>query len=153
MARKLGEYSSDLEITTIMDDFNKPGSLAPIGLYLGGTKYMVIQGESGVVIRGKKIYQSNINLEFFFLLDFVLLSYPQSSSQPQTSWIIAHKKLYLQARSISPKLNTMDTITFMKITVAMEFTKISYLTITEQLLSGYTIKCDLGFLTSRAEPN
>ncbi|KAG5126445.1 hypothetical protein JHK82_027280 [Glycine max] len=30
------------DITAIMDDFNKPGSLAPIGLYLGGTKYMVI---------------------------------------------------------------------------------------------------------------
>ncbi|KAG5012049.1 hypothetical protein JHK86_024310 [Glycine max] len=34
----------------IMDDFNKPGSLAPIGLYLGGTKYMVIQGESDLSI-------------------------------------------------------------------------------------------------------
>ncbi|KAG5133033.1 hypothetical protein JHK82_024221 [Glycine max] len=43
------------EIAAIMDDFNKPGSLAPIGLYLGGTKYMVIQGESGIVIRGKKV--------------------------------------------------------------------------------------------------
>ena len=42
------------EITAIMNDFNEPGSLAPTGLYLGGTKYMVIQGESGVVIRGKK---------------------------------------------------------------------------------------------------
>ncbi|KAJ9688285.1 hypothetical protein PVL29_014137 [Vitis rotundifolia] len=37
-----------------MNDFNEPGSLAPTGLYLGGTKYMVIQGESGAVIRGKK---------------------------------------------------------------------------------------------------
>ncbi|XP_024030866.1 profilin [Morus notabilis] len=42
------------EITGIMNDFNEPGSLAPTGLYLGGTKYMVIQGESGAVIRGKK---------------------------------------------------------------------------------------------------
>uniref|UniRef100_J3KX69 Profilin n=2 Tax=Oryza brachyantha TaxID=4533 RepID=J3KX69_ORYBR len=37
-----------------MKDFNEPGSLAPTGLHLGGTKYMVIQGEPGVVIRGKK---------------------------------------------------------------------------------------------------
>ena len=38
-----------------MNDFNEPGSLAPIGLFIGSTKYMVIQGESGVVIRGKKV--------------------------------------------------------------------------------------------------
>ncbi|KAI3689320.1 hypothetical protein L2E82_47274 [Cichorium intybus] len=31
------------EITAIVNDFNEPGSLAPTGLYLGGTKYMVIQ--------------------------------------------------------------------------------------------------------------
>ncbi|KAF3973074.1 hypothetical protein CMV_003481 [Castanea mollissima] len=42
------------EITGIMNDFAEPGSLAPTGLYLGGTKYMVIQGEPGAVIRGKK---------------------------------------------------------------------------------------------------
>ncbi|XP_064955971.1 profilin-like [Musa acuminata AAA Group] len=42
------------EIAAIMKDFDEPGSLAPTGLYLGGTKYMVIQGESGAVIRGKK---------------------------------------------------------------------------------------------------
>ncbi|GFZ08502.1 Profilin-1 like [Actinidia chinensis var. chinensis] len=42
------------EITAIMNDFSEPGSLAPTGLYLGGTKYMVIQGEAGAVIRGKK---------------------------------------------------------------------------------------------------
>ncbi|KAD2393828.1 hypothetical protein E3N88_40805 [Mikania micrantha] len=42
------------EITAIMNDFNEPGSLAPTGLYLGGIKYMVIQGEAGAVIRGKK---------------------------------------------------------------------------------------------------
>ncbi|RRT42020.1 hypothetical protein B296_00043153 [Ensete ventricosum] len=42
------------EIAAIMDDFEEPGSLAPTGLYLDGTKYMVIQGEPGAVIRGKK---------------------------------------------------------------------------------------------------
>lgn len=43
------------EITGIMNDFNEAGFLAPTGLFLGGTKYMVIQGEPGVVIRGKKV--------------------------------------------------------------------------------------------------
>ncbi|CAO2181210.1 unnamed protein product [Urochloa humidicola] len=38
------------EINGIMNDFNEPGSLAPTGLYLGGSKYMVIQGEPGAVI-------------------------------------------------------------------------------------------------------
>ncbi|XP_077210582.1 profilin-1 [Tasmannia lanceolata] len=42
------------EITAIVNDFNEPGSLAPTGLFLGSTKYMVIQGEAGAVIRGKK---------------------------------------------------------------------------------------------------
>jgi len=43
------------EITDIMKDFDEPGHLAPTGLHLAGTKYMVIQGESGAVIRGKKV--------------------------------------------------------------------------------------------------
>ena len=38
-----------------MKDFEEPGHLAPTGLHLGGTKYMVIQGEAGAVIRGKKV--------------------------------------------------------------------------------------------------
>jgi hypothetical protein len=38
-----------------MKDFDEPGHLAPTGLILGGTKYMVIQGEPGAVIRGKKV--------------------------------------------------------------------------------------------------
>ncbi|KAB2072581.1 hypothetical protein ES319_A07G026200v1 [Gossypium barbadense] len=42
------------EISAIMNDFAEPGSLAPTGLFLGGVKYMVIQGEPGAVIRGKK---------------------------------------------------------------------------------------------------
>ncbi|CAN6179300.1 unnamed protein product, partial [Urochloa humidicola] len=42
------------EIAAIMKDFEEPGTLAPTGLFLGGTKYMVIQGEPGAVIRGKK---------------------------------------------------------------------------------------------------
>ncbi|GMN40028.1 hypothetical protein TIFTF001_009252 [Ficus carica] len=42
------------EIVAINKDFEEPGTLAPTGLFLGGTKYMVIQGEPGAVIRGKK---------------------------------------------------------------------------------------------------
>lgn len=42
------------EISAITKDFDEPGTLAPTGLHLGGTKYMVIQGEPGAVIRGKK---------------------------------------------------------------------------------------------------
>ncbi|MQM11147.1 hypothetical protein Taro_044051 [Colocasia esculenta] len=42
------------EVSGIMNDFNEPGFLAPTGLFLGATKYMVIQGEPGAVIRGKK---------------------------------------------------------------------------------------------------
>ncbi|KAL8223352.1 hypothetical protein R6Q57_018827 [Mikania cordata] len=42
------------EINAIIKEFNEPGTLAPTGLFLAGAKYMVIQGEPGAVIRGKK---------------------------------------------------------------------------------------------------
>ncbi|KAI4377074.1 hypothetical protein MLD38_014761 [Melastoma candidum] len=42
------------EINGILKDFDEPGYLAPTGLFVAGTKYMVIQGEPGAVIRGKK---------------------------------------------------------------------------------------------------
>ncbi|XP_047328159.1 profilin-4 [Impatiens glandulifera] len=42
------------DITGIMKDFDEPGFLAPTGMHLAGAKYMVIQGEAGAVIRGKK---------------------------------------------------------------------------------------------------
>lgn len=52
------------EIAAIVKDFDEPGSLAPTGLFLGGTKYMVIQGEPGAVIRGKKvIYYGSVFLQ------------------------------------------------------------------------------------------
>jgi Profilin len=51
------------EIAAIVKDFDEPGSLAPTGLFLGGAKYMVIQGEPGAVVRGKKvIYYSFLSL-------------------------------------------------------------------------------------------
>lgn len=46
-----------------MNDFAEPGHLAPTGLHLGGTKYMVIQGEAGAVIRGKKVFSMQLNLQ------------------------------------------------------------------------------------------
>ncbi|KAL2609030.1 hypothetical protein R1flu_027603 [Riccia fluitans] len=42
------------EITAFVSAFDDSSSLAQHGLYLGGEKYMVIQGEPGAVIRGKK---------------------------------------------------------------------------------------------------
>ncbi|KAK4343401.1 hypothetical protein RND71_036495 [Anisodus tanguticus] len=48
------EFKQD-EMKAILTDFDEPGHLAPTGLFLGGTKYMVIQGEPGAVIRGKKV--------------------------------------------------------------------------------------------------
>ncbi|KAH6818277.1 profilin 5 [Perilla frutescens var. frutescens] len=42
------------EISGITTDFEQPGHLAPTGLFIDGQKYMVIQGEPGAVIRGKK---------------------------------------------------------------------------------------------------
>lgn len=42
------------EITDIVNAFTDSSTLAQRGLFLGGTKYLVIQGEQGVVIRGKK---------------------------------------------------------------------------------------------------
>ncbi|KAG8088372.1 hypothetical protein GUJ93_ZPchr0010g10696 [Zizania palustris] len=43
------------EMANILKDFDEPGFLAPTGLFLGPSKYMVIQGEPGAVIRGKKV--------------------------------------------------------------------------------------------------
>ncbi|KAJ1393569.1 Profilin [Sesbania bispinosa] len=52
------------EISDIMKDFDEPGHLAPTGLHLGGVKYMVIQGESGAVIRGITIKKTGQALVF-----------------------------------------------------------------------------------------
>jgi hypothetical protein len=49
------------EMANIMKDFDEPGFLAPTGLFLGPTKYMVIQGEPGAVIRGKKVRTIHIH--------------------------------------------------------------------------------------------
>lgn len=59
------------EISAIITDFETPGTLAPTGLYLGGAKYMVIQGEAGAVIRGKKVTQLYSNIFAVSLLVLV----------------------------------------------------------------------------------
>lgn len=45
---------SDAEVAAVMRGFADVGSLAAAGLRLGGVKYMVVAGEPGEVIRGKK---------------------------------------------------------------------------------------------------
>nr|GEV29845.1 putative profilin, Profilin conserved site [Tanacetum cinerariifolium] len=50
---KFPEFKPE-EMKGIINEFNEVGTLAPTGLFLGGAKYMVLQGEAGAVIRGKK---------------------------------------------------------------------------------------------------
>lgn len=45
----------DNEIDNVVKGMVDNGQLAQAGLYLGGLKYMVIQGEAGQVIRGKRV--------------------------------------------------------------------------------------------------
>nr|AFK38637.1 unknown [Lotus japonicus] len=42
------------EIPGIMKDFDEPGHLAPTGLHLGGTKYMVIQESQELLSVGRR---------------------------------------------------------------------------------------------------
>jgi profilin len=49
------------EIANIVGGFEENSTLPQHGLFLGGVKYMVIQGDPGAVIRGKKV---------MYLLDF-----------------------------------------------------------------------------------
>ncbi|XP_024358728.1 profilin-4 [Physcomitrium patens] len=45
---------SSTEVEKLLDGFEDGSLLAENGLFLGSAKYMVLQGEAGVVIRGKK---------------------------------------------------------------------------------------------------
>ncbi|KAK9812885.1 hypothetical protein WJX72_005251 [[Myrmecia] bisecta] len=45
---------TEKEVADIVKGFTDTGSLAQSGLYVGGTKYLVVTGEEGTVIRGKK---------------------------------------------------------------------------------------------------
>jgi profilin len=42
------------EIEKLLNGFEDISTLAQNGLFLGGAKYMVLQGDPGIVIRGKK---------------------------------------------------------------------------------------------------
>lgn len=46
---------SSTEVEKLLDGFEDGSLLAENGLFLGSAKYMVLQGEAGVVIRGKKV--------------------------------------------------------------------------------------------------
>ncbi|AQL00684.1 Profilin-1 [Zea mays] len=71
------------EMTNIMKDFDEPGFLAPTGLFLGPTKYMVIQGEPGAVIRGKKVLSKAC--EWIHLTSLARLSMVRASSSNDTN--------------------------------------------------------------------
>lgn len=43
------------EMKGIIKEFDETGHLAPTGMFIAGAKYMVLQGEAGAVIRGKKV--------------------------------------------------------------------------------------------------
>jgi profilin len=45
---------SPVEVEKLLDGFEENSSLPSNGLFLGGAKYMVLQGDPGIVIRGKK---------------------------------------------------------------------------------------------------
>jgi profilin len=45
---------SDEEASAIMKGFDDPSFIAQNGLHIGGEKYMMIAGEPGEVLRGKK---------------------------------------------------------------------------------------------------
>jgi profilin len=45
---------SDAEVTALVNGFNDPTQLATNGIKLAGEKYMMVAGEPGEVIRGKK---------------------------------------------------------------------------------------------------
>jgi hypothetical protein len=47
--------ATQTEIANIVEGFEDNSTLPQHGLFLGGTKYMVIQGDPGAVIRGKKV--------------------------------------------------------------------------------------------------
>lgn len=62
-----------------MKDFDEPGSLAPTGLHLGGSKYMVIQGESGAVIRGKKVRFGSSDIFPIILFHLMIIDHQRCS--------------------------------------------------------------------------
>lgn len=60
------------EMKAICNEFDNAGTLAPTGLFLGGAKYMVLQGEAGAVIRGKKVTNTASYFHFFLGLPYIV---------------------------------------------------------------------------------
>ena len=51
---------SATEVANIVNGFEENSMLPQNGLFIGGAKYMVLQGDQGIVIRGKKVTISAI---------------------------------------------------------------------------------------------
>ena len=51
---------SATEVANIVNGFEENSVLPQNGLFIGGAKYMVLQGDQGIVIRGKKVTITSI---------------------------------------------------------------------------------------------
>ena len=51
---------SATEVVNIVNGFEENSLLPQNGLFIGGAKYMVLQGDQGIVIRGKKVTITSI---------------------------------------------------------------------------------------------
>jgi hypothetical protein len=71
---------SATEVANIVNGFEENSVLPQNGLFIGGAKYMVLQGDQGIVIRGKKvtitsIFVNNISKRFQIIRYILNLSY------------------------------------------------------------------------------
>ena len=53
---------SATELANIVNGFEENSVLPQNGLFIGGAKYMVLQGDQGIVIRGKKVTITSISV-------------------------------------------------------------------------------------------
>ena len=53
---------SATEVANIVNGFEENSVLPQNGLFIGGAKYMVLQGDQGIVIRGKKVTITSISV-------------------------------------------------------------------------------------------
>lgn len=60
------------EIQKLNNGFEENSELPSKGLFLGGAKYMVVQGDPGIVVRGKKVRViTPINVTPKFIIQFI----------------------------------------------------------------------------------
>ena len=78
-----------------MNAFNDSSALAQSGMYIAGAKYMVIQGEAGVVIRGKKVLLHAVLKQLSLGRKHCIL--PSSGSSQATQLLIQ-----LEAETVMP---------------------------------------------------